>query len=194
MFALLNHWSWLTLSVTAALEPWEVGGKEMGRNGNGLGTSLLTSGDEEMRRNWGLKETLTLMVGLAWFALIEVKHKTSAAEPDLLCICQIWWLSCTQHFWCGPPPPKQCFLSCEWNTANHTATLRSFRIGWMQLVDVFTLLHMTRIMRELSVRIMNCYFYGKHWAWIESCCYFGFGYSVPTEKGLGAVTKQQMWD
>lgn len=32
----------------------------------------------------------------------------------------------------------------------------------MQLVDVFTLFHMTRIMRELSANIMNCRIYGKH--------------------------------
>lgn len=48
----------------------------------------------------------------------------------------------------------------------------------IQLLDVFTLFHVTRIMRALSVNIMHCHIYGKHmsmnwimllfWVWIVS--------------------------
>lgn len=57
-----------------------------------------------------------------------------------------------------------------------------FKIGLIQLA--FTLFHMTRIMRELSAKIMNCHIYGKHtsmnwvmllfWVWIFSSQREGF--------------------
>lgn len=91
------------------------------------------------------------------------------------------------YFWCVCSPPKQCvvfFLSYEQSSEDNYANSWVFKIGLMLLAVVFTIFHKTRIIRELSVKIMNRHIYGKHmsmmwimllfWVWIFSVHREGF--------------------
>lgn len=76
------------------------------------------------------------------------------------------------------------FLSYEQSSEDNYANSWVFKIGLMLLVVVFTIFHKTRIIRELSVKIMNHHIYGKHmsmmwimllfWVWIFSVHREGF--------------------
>lgn len=65
-----------------SLEPWEAGGKEMGRKDHGLGSFSRCTGDEEVWRNWGLKKSLFLIIGASYWAQAQNFHgKTWSVVP-----------------------------------------------------------------------------------------------------------------